>query len=211
MQTPSTALGRVLAGIAPGDGTTDPDVVHHRPRLLQAPFGFLFKGPLHVDTLHAPPAWVWRPAPAVAEAEAGPPWCRAVGLVDLTPPLRHRHIDTQMIGQRLPTDNNDAEAHQQYAGPVGQRAAGVPVHRAPSPTTVRLCTAYLPGMHRRERRRALRPVRGSLPAPTAGTIPPSALVRSTHFTSAVKRPSDRTRPRRRQRPAQQRTRLGWPG
>ena len=68
------ALGRVLAGIAARGWDDDIDVIFTTDHgELQGDFGFLFKGPYHVDALMRLPL-VWRPAPSVAAAGRPRPW-----------------------------------------------------------------------------------------------------------------------------------------
>jgi arylsulfatase A-like enzyme len=77
------ALGRVLARIAARGWEPDTDVIFTTDHgELQGDFGFLFKGPYHVDALMRIPL-VWRPAPSagVAPASVDEP----VGQLDLAP------------------------------------------------------------------------------------------------------------------------------
>ena len=146
------ALGRVLAGIAARGWDDDTDVIFTTDHgELQGDFGFLFKGPYHVDALMRLPL-VWRPAPAaVAEAEAGPAVVsKPVGLVDLAPTFcAIAGIDAPewMQGQRLPTDDDDAEARgiERVLTQWDSELYGVAVHLRTITRDGWLCTAYLPG------------------------------------------------------------------
>jgi len=77
------ALGRVISRIGERGWGDDTDVIFTTDHgEMQGDFGFLFKGPFHVDSLMRLPL-VWRPAPSagVAAAEISEP----VGQVDLAP------------------------------------------------------------------------------------------------------------------------------
>ena len=83
-------------------------------RQLQGDFGYLFKGPYHVDGLMRLPL-VWRPAPSARAAEPTLPSVvtRPVGLVDLAPTFcAIAGIDPPewMQGRPLPVDDVDAES-----------------------------------------------------------------------------------------------------
>jgi arylsulfatase A-like enzyme len=142
------ALGRVLARIAERGWAGDVDVVFTSDHgELQGDFGFLFKGPYHVDSLMRVPL-IWRPAqtsgvtPSVVT--------RPVGLVDLAPTfcsIAGTEPPSWLQGTRLPSDDPDADSRGFDAvfTDWDSELFGVDVHLR---TVVRddvLCTAYLPG------------------------------------------------------------------
>ncbi len=146
------ALGRVLAGIAARGWDDDTDIIFTTDHgELQGDFGFLFKGPYHVDALMRLPL-VWRPAP-VAAAEAGVEASvvtRPVGLVDLAPTfcaIAGLDAPDWMQGRRLPTDDADAEARgiERVLTQWDSELFGVAVHLRTITRDGWLCTAYLPG------------------------------------------------------------------
>ncbi|HEX7442410.1 MAG TPA: sulfatase-like hydrolase/transferase, partial [Acidimicrobiales bacterium] len=109
------ALGRVLGRVAERGWGDDVDVVVTTDHgELQGDFGFLFKGPYHVDGLMRLPL-VWRPAPSARAGEPTVPSVvtRPVGLVDLAPTFcAIAGIDPPewMQGRPLPVDDVDAES-----------------------------------------------------------------------------------------------------
>ncbi len=146
------ALGRVLAGIAARGWDDDTDIIFTTDHgELQGDFGFLFKGPYHVDALMRLPL-VWRPAPAAAtDAGVGPAVVtRPVGLVDLAPTfcaIAGLDAPDWMQGRRLPTDDADAEARgiERVLTQWDSELFGVAVHLRTITRDGWLCTAYLPG------------------------------------------------------------------
>ena len=99
------ALGRVLSGIAARGWDDDTDIIFTTDHgELQGDFGFLFKGPYHVDALMRLPL-VWRPAPAAAAGCRGRDQAGGTGRSgpDL---LRHRRH------RRAGLDAGPAAAHR---------------------------------------------------------------------------------------------------
>jgi arylsulfatase A-like enzyme len=142
------ALGRVLARIAERGWAGDVDVVFTSDHgELQGDFGFLFKGPYHVDALMRVPL-IWRPAQASGVTPSVV--TRPVGLVDLAPTfcsIAGIEPPSWLQGTRLPSDDPDADSRGFDAvfTDWDSELFGVDVHLR---TVVRddvLCTAYLPG------------------------------------------------------------------
>jgi len=120
---------------------------------LQGDFGFLFKGPYHVDALMRLPL-VWRPAPSsrtTTGEQAGPSVVtKPVGLVDLAPTfcaIAGLEPATWMEGAALPTDDADAESRgfERVLTEWDSELFGTSVHLRTIMRDHYVCTAYLPG------------------------------------------------------------------
>jgi arylsulfatase A-like enzyme len=148
------ALGRVLDRIAERGWGDDVDVIFTTDHgELQGDFGFLFKGPYHVDALMRLPL-VWRPAPSSrtpAGEQAGPSVVtKPVGLVDLAPTfcaIAGLEPAEWMEGAALPTDDVDAESRgfERVLTEWDSELFGTSVHLRTIMRDHYVCTAYLPG------------------------------------------------------------------
>ncbi len=148
------ALGRVLDRIAERGWGDDVDVIFTTDHgELQGDFGFLFKGPYHVDALMRLPL-VWRPAPSsrtAAGEQAGPSVVtKPVGLVDLAPTfcaIAGLEPAEWMEGAALPTDDVDAESRgfERVLTEWDSELFGTSVHLRTIMRDHYVCTAYLPG------------------------------------------------------------------
>jgi arylsulfatase A-like enzyme len=142
------ALGRVLAAISARGWDDDVDVIFTTDHgELQGDFGFLFKGPYHVDALMRLPL-VWRPAPSAGGAPAVV--SRPVGLVDLAPTfcaIAGLEAPDFMQGTRLPVDDADADARhfERVLTQWDSELFGVALHLRTITRDGLVCTAYLPG------------------------------------------------------------------
>ena len=108
------AIGRVLAAIAAKGWSDDVDIVFTTDHgEFQGDYGFLFKGPYHVDSLMRLPL-IWRPAPSAGGgADATARVSRPVGLRDLAPTfcaIAGVPVPEWMEGRPLPIDDADADA-----------------------------------------------------------------------------------------------------
>ena len=108
------AIGRVLHAIAARGWSDDLDVVFTTDHgEFQGDFGFLFKGPYHVDSLMRIPL-IWRPAPSAGGGvDARARVSRPVGLRDLAPTfcaIAGVAVPEWMDGRPLPIDDADATA-----------------------------------------------------------------------------------------------------
>jgi len=132
------AIGRVLA--ATGD---DVDVLFTTDHgELGGDFGFMFKGPYHVDGLMRLPL-VWRPAGGRPPATVTSP----VGLVDIAPTLctiAGLPAPAWMQGQPLPASDDDP-APERVLTEWDSELFGVDVHLRTITRDGWVCTAYLPG------------------------------------------------------------------
>jgi arylsulfatase A-like enzyme len=146
------ALGRVLARVAGRGWDDDVDVVFTTDHgELQGDFGFLFKGPYHVDSLMRLPL-VWRPAPSTRGGGVAAPSVvsRPVGLVDLAPTFcAIAGIDPPewMQGSPLPVDDSDAESRgfDKVLTEWDSELFGTDVHLRTMMRDRWVVTAYRPG------------------------------------------------------------------
>jgi arylsulfatase A-like enzyme len=148
------ALGRVLDRIAERGWGDDVDVIFTTDHgELQGDFGFLFKGPYHVDALMRLPL-VWRPAPSsrtTTGEQVGPSVVtKPVGLVDLAPTfcaIAGLEPAAWMEGAALPTDDADAESRgfERVLTEWDSELFGTSVHLRTIMRDNYVCTAYLPG------------------------------------------------------------------
>jgi arylsulfatase A-like enzyme len=142
------ALGRVLGAIERRGWSDDVDVIFTTDHgELQGDFGFLFKGPYHVDALMRLPL-VWRPAPS-AGVEAATV-TRPVGLVDLAPTfcaIAGIAPSATMQGRALPIDDTDADRRnfERVLTEWDSELFGVAVHLRTITRDGWVCTAYRPG------------------------------------------------------------------
>ena len=118
---------------------------------LQGDFGFLFKGPYHVDALMRLPL-VWRPAPSTRAGGSTTPSVvtRPVGLVDLAPTFcAIAGIDPPewMQGTALPVDDADAASRgfDQVLTEWDSELFGTDVHLRTMMRDRWVVTTYLPG------------------------------------------------------------------
>lgn len=137
------ALGRVLRAVDDRGWAGDTDVFYASDHgELQGDFGFLFKGPLHVDALLRVPL-VWRPAPSAGVTPAEVPG--PVGLMDLAPTwceIAGVDVPDWMQGTPLPV------ADEARGGVVTEWDSvwdGVDVHLRTICRDGYLCTVYLSG------------------------------------------------------------------
>ncbi len=145
------ALGRVLARVGERGWGDDVDVVFTTDHgELQGDFGFLFKGPYHVDALMRLPL-VWRPAPSSRTGATGPSVVhRPVGLVDLAPTfcaIAGVEPPEWMQGRPLPVDDADAEARgfDKVLTEWDSELFGVDVHLRTMLSDRWVVTTYQPG------------------------------------------------------------------
>ncbi len=142
------ALGRVLARIGERGWADDLDVVFTTDHgELQGDFGFLFKGPYHVDALMRLPL-VWRPAPSAAVPPAVV--ARPVGLVDLAPTfcsIAGVAPPAWLEGHALPASDADAETRgfERVLTEWDSDLFGVDVHLRTITRDHWVLTACLPG------------------------------------------------------------------
>ncbi|MBM3675612.1 MAG: sulfatase [Actinobacteria bacterium] len=143
------ALGRVLAAIAARGWADDTDVVFTTDHgELQGDFGFLFKGPYHVDALMRLPL-VWRPAPStgIGAARVEAP----VGLIDLAPTfcaIAGIPVPEWMEGGPLPISPAEAAAQKRervFTEWDSRHPTGVEVHLRTLHRDGFTVTVYEPG------------------------------------------------------------------
>jgi arylsulfatase A-like enzyme len=146
------AIGRVLAAIAAKGWSEDLDIVFTTDHgEFQGDFGFLFKGPYHVDSLMRLPL-IWRPAPSAgggldAKARVSQP----VGLLDLAPTfctIAGVQPPEWMEGRPLPIDNADAVARgfERVTTEWDSRQPdGTEIHLRTIMRDNFVCTTYQPG------------------------------------------------------------------
>ena len=147
------AIGRVLAHIEAKGWGDDVDIVFTTDHgEFQGDFGFLFKGPYHVDALARLPL-IWRPAPSAARNGAERV-SKPVGLLDLAPTFCAIAGITPpewMEGKPLPITDADAEARGFERSLIEWDSCqpdGTEVHSRPLLRDGMLCTTYRPGtMH----------------------------------------------------------------
>jgi len=146
------AIGRVLAAIAARGWTEDVDIVFTTDHgEFQGDFGFLFKGPYHVDSLMRIPL-IWRPAPS---AGGGPDATERVknpvGLLDLAPTfcaIAGVMPPPWMEGKPLPIGNADADARgfERITTEWDSRQPdGTEIHLRTIMRDQMVCTTYQPG------------------------------------------------------------------
>ena len=108
------AIARVLQAISARGWSDDLDIIFTTDHgEFQGDYGFLFKGPFHVDSLMRLPL-IWRPAPSAgggldAKARVSAP----VGLLNLAPTfcaIAGVDVPEWMEGKPLPIDDADAKA-----------------------------------------------------------------------------------------------------
>jgi arylsulfatase A-like enzyme len=146
------AIGRVLAAIEAKGWSEDLDIVFTTDHgEFQGDFGFLFKGPYHVDSLMRLPL-IWRPAPSAgggldAKARVSQP----VGLLDLAPTfcaIAGVQPPEWMEGRPLPIDNADAVARgfERVTTEWDSRQPdGTEIHLRTIMRDNFVCTTYQPG------------------------------------------------------------------
>ncbi len=143
------AIGRVLGAIAARGWDDDTDIIFTTDHgELQGDFGFLFKGPYHVDALMRLPL-VWRPAPSsgvnAAAVEA------PVGLIDLAPTfceIAGVAVPEWMEGKPLPSSPEAAKDQGRERVMTewdSRHATGVEVHLRTIHRDGLTCTTYKPG------------------------------------------------------------------
>jgi arylsulfatase A-like enzyme len=147
------ALGRILRAVDARGWGDETDVVYTTDHgELQGDFGFLFKGPLHVDSLMRLPL-IWRPAPSArATTASGTVDVHApVGLVDLAPTfctIAGVPAPGWMDGETLPASDADA-ARRAGRGVLTEwdsfHPTGVEVHLQTIFRDGYTCTAYEKG------------------------------------------------------------------
>ncbi len=145
------ALGRILRCIDDRGWGDDVDVVYTTDHgEFQGDFGFLFKGPYHVDALMRLPL-IWRPARSAAARPAPTVVSAPVGLVDLAPTfctIAGVAVPDWMEGMPLPA--SPAEARDQDRQRVltewdSFHPTGVEVHLRTIHRDGHTCTVYDPG------------------------------------------------------------------
>jgi arylsulfatase A-like enzyme len=143
------SVGRIMARIRERGWDNDTDVVVTTDHgEFQGDFGFLFKGPYHVDALMRIPL-IWRPAPS-SGVETASEVTRPVGLVDLAPTfcaIAGVATPAWMEGKALPV--NDAAAdlakHERVLTEWDSSIFGIEMHVRTICRDNMVCTSYLPG------------------------------------------------------------------
>jgi arylsulfatase A-like enzyme len=136
------ACGRVMRRIAARGWEAQTDVIYTTDHgELQGDFGFIYKGPFHVDALMRLP-FIWRPAPAagIAPAEIAQP----VGQVDLAPTFcAIAGVDPApwMQGRRLPIAADD-NTHERVLCEWDSQFPGYGMHMRSIYRDGWLCTVY---------------------------------------------------------------------
>ncbi|CAB4621867.1 MAG: sulfatase-like hydrolase/transferase [Actinobacteria bacterium] len=146
------AIGRVLAAIEAKGWSDDLDIVFTTDHgEFQGDFGFLFKGPYHVDSLMRLPL-IWRPAPSAGGgADATARVSLPVGLVDLAPTfctIAGVQPPEWMEGRPLPIDDADASARgfERVTTEWDSRQPdGTEIHLRTIMRDNFVCTTYQPG------------------------------------------------------------------
>ncbi|NBW91404.1 MAG: sulfatase [Actinobacteria bacterium] len=142
------AIGSVMKAIESRGWGNDVDVLYTTDHgEFQGDFGFLFKGPYHVDSLMRLPL-IWRPAPSaqIAPARVSAP----VGLVSLAATFAHiagLHQPEYVEAPRLPTTDSDASTlgHERVLTEWDSVLFGKIVHLRTICRDNWVCTAALPG------------------------------------------------------------------
>lgn len=141
------AIGRVLETIDARGWADDVDIIFTTDHgEFQGDYGFLFKGPYHVDSLMRLPL-IWAPAPNARHTPAVVD--RPVGLVDLAPTfcdIANVEIPAWMEGKPLPVNNDDADArgHERVLTQWDSEFFGVSIYLRTITRDGWTCTAYLP-------------------------------------------------------------------
>ena len=146
------AIGRVLAAIEAKGWSDDLDIVFTTDHgEFQGDFGFLFKGPYHVDSLMRIPL-IWRPAPSAGGAlDATARVSKPVGLLDLAPTfctIAGLQPPEWMEGRPLPIDDADATARgfERVTTEWDSRQPdGTEIHLRTIMRDNFVCTTYQPG------------------------------------------------------------------
>jgi len=146
------AIGRVLAAIDAKGWSDDLDIVFTTDHgEFQGDFGFLFKGPYHVDSLMRLPL-IWRPAPSAGGgADATARVSNPVGLLDLAPTfctIAGLQPPEWMEGRPLPLDDADAAARgfERVTTEWDSRQPdGTEIHLRTIMRDNFVCTTYQPG------------------------------------------------------------------
>ena len=142
------AIGSVMKAIESRGWGNDVDVLYTTDHgEFQGDFGFLFKGPYHVDSLMRLPL-IWRPAPSaqISPARVGAP----VGLVSLAATFAHiagLNQPAYVEAPRLPTTNDEANTlgHERVLTEWDSVLFGKIVHLRTICRDNWVCTAALPG------------------------------------------------------------------
>ncbi len=146
------AIGRVLAAIDAKGWSDDLDIVFTTDHgEFQGDFGFLFKGPYHVDSLMRIPL-IWRPAPSAGGGiDATARVSKPVGLLDLAPTfctIAGLQPPEWMEGRALPLDDADAVARgfERVTTEWDSRQPdGTEIHLRTIMRDNFVCTTYQPG------------------------------------------------------------------
>jgi arylsulfatase A-like enzyme len=146
------AIGRVLAAIEAKGWSDDLDIVFTTDHgEFQGDFGFLFKGPYHVDSLMRIPL-IWRPAPSAGGGiDATARVSKPVGLLDLAPTfctIAGVQPPEWMEGRPLPIDDADASARgfERVTTEWDSRQPdGTEIHLRTIMRDNFVCTTYQPG------------------------------------------------------------------
>jgi len=146
------AIGRVLSAIDAKGWSDDLDIVFTTDHgEFQGDFGFLFKGPYHVDSLMRIPL-IWRPAPSAGGGiDATARVSRPVGLLDLAPTfctIAGLQPPEWMEGRALPLDDADAVARgfERVTTEWDSRQPdGTEIHLRTIMRDNFVCTTYQPG------------------------------------------------------------------
>ena len=146
------AIGRVLAAIEAKGWSDDLDIVFTTDHgEFQGDFGFLFKGPYHVDSLMRIPL-IWRPAPSAGGGiDAAARVSKPVGLLDLAPTfctIAGLQPPEWMEGRPLPIDDADATARgfERVTTEWDSRQPdGTEIHLRTIMRDNFVCTTYQPG------------------------------------------------------------------
>jgi len=147
------AIGRVLAHIEAKGWGNDVDIVFTTDHgEFQGDFGFLFKGPYHVDALARLPL-IWRPAPSAVQHDPERV-SKPVGLLDLAPTfcaIAGVTPPVWMEGKPLPVSDADADDRGFERSLVEWDSCqpdGTDVHCRTIVRDNLVCTMYRPGtMH----------------------------------------------------------------
>jgi len=146
------AIGRVLSAIDAKGWSDDLDIVFTTDHgEFQGDFGFLFKGPYHVDSLMRIPL-IWRPAPSAGGGiDATARVSKPVGLLDLAPTfctIAGLQPPEWMEGRALPLDDADAVARgfERVTTEWDSRQPdGTEIHLRTIMRDNFVCTTYRPG------------------------------------------------------------------
>ena len=146
------AIGQVLQAIAARGWADDLDVVFTTDHgEFQGDFGFLFKGPYHVDSLMRLPL-IWRPAPSAGGGlDAVARVSQPVGLINLAPTfcaIAGVDVPEWMEGSPLPVDDADAQARgfeRVLTEWDSRQPDGTAMHLRSITRDGMVCTTYRPG------------------------------------------------------------------